>query len=147
MKNINFLIETKSFLRNLWPNSWSKKSPKQNSVVHSMSRLFSISRLGAIHLLRSHRGGRGLKGVANFANDNTDRSHETANKGGGGQKYQKFCERNKWMPPYFSSFLRTPEGVRARDGGGGGSRSSAEETETAVLERPFTAAAATVSRL
>ena len=37
--------------------------------------------LGAIHLLRSHRGGRGLKEVANFANDSTDRLRETVNKG------------------------------------------------------------------
>ena len=54
--------------------------------------------LGAIHLLRSHRGGRGVKEVANFANDSTDRLREIANKGGGGPKCGKFCERNKWMP-------------------------------------------------
>ena len=54
--------------------------------------------------------------------------------------------RLSFLPPTSLSSLRSPEGVRARDGGGGGSR-SAEETETAVLERPFTAAAATFSRL
>ena len=45
--------------------------------------------LGAIHLLRSHRGGRGLKEVANFANDSTDRLREIANKGGRGSKIPK----------------------------------------------------------
>ena len=47
------------------------------------------------------RGGRGVKEVANFANDKTDRLREIANKGGGGgPKSRKFCERNKWMPPH-----------------------------------------------
>ena len=36
--------------------------------------------------------------MANFANYSTDRLHETANKGVR-PKSQKFCERNKWMPP------------------------------------------------
>ena len=44
------------------------------------------------------RGGRGVKEVANFANDKTDRLRETANKGGG-PKSRKICGRNKWMPP------------------------------------------------
>ena len=51
--------------------------------------------LGAIHLLRSHRGP-----VASFANEKIDRLRETANKGRGSPKSQKFCERNKWMPPW-----------------------------------------------
>ena len=41
--------------------------------------------LGAIHLLRSHRGGEGgLKEVANFANDSTDRLREMRTRGGEG---------------------------------------------------------------
>ena len=35
------------------------------------------------------RGGRGVKEVANFANDKTDRLRETANKGGRGSKIPK----------------------------------------------------------
>ena len=41
-----------------------------------------------------------MKEVANFANDKTDRLRETANKGGGGPKSRKFCERNKCMLPH-----------------------------------------------
>ena len=55
---------------------------------------------GAIHLLRSHRGGRGLKEVANFANDSTDRLREMRTRGGRVPKVKKFCEHNKWMPPH-----------------------------------------------
>ena len=44
------------------------------------------------------RGGRGVRKVANCANGSTDRLRENANKGGGGPKSRKFCERNKWMP-------------------------------------------------
>ena len=44
-----------------------------------------IARQGAIHLLCSHRGGgRGVRKVANCANDSTDRLRENANKGGEG---------------------------------------------------------------
>ena len=48
-------------------------------------------------------GGEGMKDMAKFGNDSNDRLRETANKGGGGPKSQKFCERKKWMPPYSSS--------------------------------------------
>ena len=56
------------------------------------------STLGGFHLVRTQRGGRGVKEVANFVNDSTDRLRETANTGKG-VKSRKFCERNKWMPP------------------------------------------------
>ena len=42
-------------------------------------------------------GGIGVKEVANFANDSTDRLRETANEGGGGPKSRKFCEGNKYV--------------------------------------------------
>ena len=41
----------------------------------------------------------GVKEVANFVKDSADRLREIANKGGGGPKSRKICERNKWMPP------------------------------------------------
>ena len=49
-----------------------------------------------------------MREVANYANDSTDRLRENANKGGG-PKSRKFCERNKWMPPYvtFSTSVRS----------------------------------------
>ena len=44
--------------------------------------------------------GEGVRKVANYANDKTDRLRENANRGGeGGPKSRKFCQRNKWMPP------------------------------------------------
>ena len=52
------------------------------------------------------RGGRGVKEVANFANDKTDRLRETVNKGGGGgPKSRKFCKRRLSMAPNDSTYL------------------------------------------
>ena len=80
-------------------------------MINTLSRSrcgtsFAVLGLKVDHTIRGDpfitfapRGERWVKEVANFANDKTDRLRETANKGGGGPKSRKFCERNKWMPP------------------------------------------------